>query len=268
MIKNKSADSVACEIKDQVLIVTMNRAEVRNAFNPEMINELTHIFRNRARQAGLRAVVLQGAGESFSAGADLQWMQEMAKYSLDENVGDAVKLDDMFAAIRACPHPTIAYVQGHAFGGALGLIAACDISVAEDETQFGFTEVRLGLIPAVISPYVKEKMNQSDALRLMLTGEIFLAPEAKSSGLISAYGTREESQKKLYGWLTAFRTHGPEAIGAMKQLWLKLSSDSDPAQVRDLTTQAIAERRASVEGQEGLKAFFEKRRPQWPERPI
>lgn len=254
---------VRFETVDHTAYVTLNRPEARNAFDPQMILELTEVFRNLARESKLRCVVLEGEGKSFCSGADLQWMQSMANYSLDENRNDAHALDEMFATIRACNLPIIGRVQGHVMGGAIGLIAVCDIVTAEAETQFCFSEVKLGLLPAVISPYVLEKANRGHAQRFMITGEVFTTAQAGAMGLVHHVGTEAESKGFVVKMVAALHQNGPEAMQKTKELLRDVGSKGVGVDASALTTEAIAQRRLSDEGQEGLKSFLAKKDAAW-----
>lgn len=259
------AKSVSVEKKAGIAWVTLDRADARNAFNPEMIAELRAAFESDLnKDASLRAVILRGAGESFCAGADVAWMRSMANYSFEENRKDADALYAMFLALRACPAPLIARVQGHAMGGALGLISVCDMAFTEENAKFAFSEVRLGIAPAVISPFALEKMERGAAARFMLTGEVFTAAQAKASGLVTDVAPDlvrlDERVAKTIGDLSRC---GLEAVRATKALLRAPGGLADRADLREFATRTIAERRASAEGQEGLRAFLEKREPSW-----
>lgn len=248
---------------DHTAYVRLNRPEARNAFDPQMITELTEVFRNISRIDKFRVVVLEGEGKSFCAGADLQWMKSMALYSRSENEKDAQALDEMFQTMRKCPIPIVARVQGHVMGGALGLLAVCDLVSAEEETQFCFSEVRLGLLPAVISPYILEKANRGHAQRFMITGEVFSPAQAGAMGLIHHVGNEAQTKAFLIKIVAALHLNGPEAMRATKELISKVSKLGVGVESSRLTTEGISERRVSAEAQEGLKAFFEKKDPSW-----
>lgn len=256
--------SIKLEKLGPVMHVTLNRPDVRNAFEPEMIREITEAFASKINNdVSLRAVVLKGAGKSFCAGADLGWMQSMVQYSFEQNLADSAKLFEMFVAIRNCPVPVITRVQGHAMGGAMGLLAVSDIVAAESESQFAFSEARLGLAPAVISPFVSEKMISSAAHRFWLTAEVMTAEETKEAGLVHFVGPMEEVDSFIEKSVKTVCHNGPEAVRATKQLLRLNAKPVAWEQVKAETTRLIAERRVSAEGQEGLKSFFEKRSPSW-----
>ena len=245
--------------------LTLNRPEVRNAFNAEMIAEITAWAERVAGDAGdLRAVVLAGAGESFCAGGDAAWMAQTGAYREAENLRDAMALSRMFRAIDDLPLPVIGRIQGAAVGGGAGLAAVCDIGVAEHDATFGFTEVRLGLIPAVTSPFLLAKIGGSAARELFLTGARFSAARAHQIGLVHAVVPLSELDATVTRYLADIASGGPEAIAAAKALIRTVSGRGmDEAEATRITASAIAKRRTSPEGQEGLRAFLEKRTPRW-----
>ncbi|MCB0410899.1 MAG: enoyl-CoA hydratase/isomerase family protein [Bdellovibrionales bacterium] len=249
---------VKTEIKNDIFYVTLDRAEKKNAFNPEMISELTGIFKNIPN---VRAVLLSGEGSSFCAGADLQWMKDMKNYSLEENRRDSEALYAMFKAILHCQLPVVCKAQGHVMGGALGLLAVSDIVIAESQTQFCFSEVKLGLVPAVISPFVIQKTGPR-AKRWMLTAEVFSSEIAQDVGLVNMISDSSNLGPATDTLVSRFRKLGPEAVQETKRLLRGLAHWSE-TEIKKQTTQVIAERRVSSEGQEGLQAFFEQRKPKW-----
>ncbi len=254
--------SVVVTELNQVAYVKLSRPEVRNAFNPEMIASLTQIFKDFQSRKDLRAVVLQGEGKAFCAGADLNWMKEMVNFSFEQNTDDSAKLFDMFEAMAYCTLPVIGVVHGAAFGGALGLIAVCDEVIAEEGTQFCFSEVKLGIAPAVISSFVNRKAVQGKVRPLMLSGVVFNPHVAQQAGLVTDIAPTGEGHTFLQKVLHNYMQCGPEAVRETKQL-LNDISFLGWSQQRMSTTTLIAERRASAEGQEGLKSFLEKREPSW-----
>jgi methylglutaconyl-CoA hydratase len=256
-------ESLKVEEKNRIVSVILNRPEMRNAFDAKMISDLTNVFIHLSQRNDISAIVLKGEGKTFSAGADLGYMKEMAKFSVSENEEDAAKLDRMFETIRDCRHPLIGRLHGHAMGGALGLASVCDIAAAVDGTQFAFSEVRIGLAPAVISPYVLDKMSISYARRYMLSGEVFGVDEAFESGLIQFHGTESEVDSFVTKLSDTFNANGPEAVRSTKKLLRDLDMTPGWNEKRGLTTKVIAARRVSDEGQEGLRAFLEKRAPSW-----
>ncbi len=246
---------IKTEKNDQgVYSLILNRPDVHNAFNKEMIVQIGSFFDEVSQNSQSRLVTIEGSGPSFSAGADLNYMKDMAQYSLEENVEDASKLDQMFQKIEHCPVPVLAKVHGHILGGGMGLICVCDHIVADPESRFGFTEVNLGLAPAVISPYVLKKISYSQATSLFLSGEKFGADKALRIGLI------HEISNDFKASIQKFLKVAPLAQRACKKLLKDLSLEDD---IKKMTTQTIASLRVSSEGQEGMKALLEKRRPVW-----
>lgn len=247
---------------DHVAYVKLNRPDVRNAFNPEMIAEITETFRQLEMRTDLRAIVLQGEGKSFCAGADLNWMREMVNFSYHKNREDSLRLFDMFETIARCTLPVVGLIHGAAFGGALGLVAVCDEVVAEEGTQFCFSEVKLGIAPAVISAFVQRKAVAGKVRPLMLSGAVFNPQVAQQAGLVTEVAPVGEGHTVLQKVLANYRQGGPEAVRETKKLLSDIAVMTWEQQ-RARTTHLIAERRASDEGQEGLKSFLEKREPSW-----
>lgn len=255
-------ETLEIETEGAVLTVNLNRPEVRNAFNEQMIGELTELFESLRDRTDVRVVVLRGNGKSFSAGADIHWMRDSLDFSREDNVKDARRMSDMFQAINWLPKPVVARVHGAALGGGMGLIAVCDVVVAADDTIFGFTEAKLGIIPAVISRFVVPKIGESWARALYLTAERFHADVARQMGLVhwivAGAGLDGMVQQKVDELLSS----GPEAVHEAKALVDDVLS-CDAGRARDLTAERIARLRTSPEGQEGLRAFLEKRQPGW-----
>jgi methylglutaconyl-CoA hydratase len=237
--------------------VTLNRPEVRNAFNEHLIAEMTSWAQRAAADRELRAVVIAGAGPSFCAGADLSWMTKMAEYTREENLRDAGAAAAMFAAIDKLPVPVIAAVHGAALGGGSGLVAVADIAVAAADATFGFTEVKLGLLPAVIAPYALARIGQAAARELFITGRRFSAAYAKEIGLVHSVVPASELIQTVNTYLIELATNGPEAMAAAKALLRRISNLSI-AEAAPLTADAIAERRVSPEAQRMMKAFLKK----------
>jgi methylglutaconyl-CoA hydratase len=237
--------------------VTLNRPDVRNAFDERLIGEMTAWAERAGNDGELRAVVLRGQGPVFCAGADLTWMAKMAGYTREENLRDARAAAAMFGAIDTLPVPVIAQVHGAALGGGAGLAAVADIVVASEDAMFGFTEVKLGLIPAVIAPYVVAKIGQSAARELFVTGWRFDATHAKEIGLVHAVVQSGDLTLTVNKYLNELAKNGPEAMAAAKGL-LRQIADRSIAEVAPLTAQAIAERRVSDEAQRMMKAFLKK----------
>ena len=237
--------------------VTLNRPEVRNAFNEHLIAEMTAWAEEAATDRSLRAVVMSGAGPSFCAGADLSWMAKMAGYTQEDNLRDARAAAAMFAAIDTLPVPVIAQIHGAALGGGAGLAAVADIAVAADGTTFGFTEVKLGLIPAVIAPYVLAKIGQSAARELFVTGRRFDAAHAKDIGLVHVVAPGGDLVDSVNKYLIEIAANGPEAMSAAKSL-LRTIANQSIADTVPITAKAIAERRVSDEAQQRMKGFLKK----------
>jgi methylglutaconyl-CoA hydratase len=242
--------------------VTLNRPDVRNAFNEHVISDLAAWAEGAASDPGLRVVVISGAGKVFSAGADATWMAKMAVYGHDDNVRDARVAAGMFRAINALPCAVIGRIHGAALGGGSGLAAVCDIVVATESTIFGFTETKLGILPAMISPFVLPKIGVSAARELFLTGMRFTAHQAKAIGLVHAVVPEAELDATVDRYVTELLSAAPTAVAAAKRL-IPLVWGHTPDEVAELTANAIAEQRVSPEGQEGLRAFLEKRKPEW-----
>jgi len=249
-----------------IVTVSLNRPEKRNAFHPGMIKEITKVFKGFEKDKHLRAVLLTGEGASFCSGGDLEWMKEMAGYSNKENLKDAQELFAMYWTIRNCPVPVVGKIFGHAFGGGAGLTAVCDIVAAEDKTQFCFSEVKWGLVPAVISPFVVERASGHLVREWFLTAKVFNAAEALQGGLINRVGAMPEIDFYLEETFKLILNSAPEAVRQTKKLHQSYSSIVWK-KVEPAVTKLIAERRSSPEGQKGLQAFIEKRSPQWSESP-
>jgi methylglutaconyl-CoA hydratase len=245
--------------------LTLNRPDVRNAFNEHVIAELTEWAARTGEAAtrhDIRAVVIAGAGKTFCAGADVTWMSKTVRYTEEENLRDAMAMSRMFAAINELPVAVFGRVQGAALGGGAGLAAVCDIVVAEEAAVFGFTETRLGILPAVISPFALAKIGQTAARALFLTGARFPAARAKEIGLIHEVVPAAELDAAVDRYLHELLSAGPEAVAAAKALIPNVWG-RPIAEAMAVTAAAIAARRVSPEGQEGLKAFLEKRKPWW-----
>ena len=257
------AEFIAQSIENSCSTITLARPELHNAFNEVVIDELTEAFHDVGARDDVRVVILAGQGKSFCAGADINWMKRMVGYSFEENVADADAMASMLRAIRDCPKPVIARVHGAAIGGGVGLTAACDISVALDKAIFSLSEVKLGIIPAVISPFVLEKIGPGHARRYGLTAERFNGVEARRIGLVHETADTIETLDAIIARLVdALKSNSPGALTACKQTLTDVAGMPwDEIQRR--TTQRIAELRVCEEGQEGLKAFLEKRKPAW-----
>lgn len=260
---------------DEVAYVKLNRPEVRNAFHPEMIAELNQVFTQINSNSDVRAVILFGEGRHFCAGADLNWMKSMVNYTVEQNIKDSEELFAMFSSIRDCHKPVVGLVHGAAFGGALGLLACCDYVVAEEAAQFCFSEVKIGLSPAVISHFIIPKISQSFVAPLMISGQVFTSTKALHVGLVHDVVKetkvmeegksipQHEMHHKALKFIENIKNAGPEAVFATKQLVQRIGTVTDGKEAKTLTTRVIAERRVSAEGQEGLKSFLEKRKANW-----
>jgi methylglutaconyl-CoA hydratase len=250
------------EHSEGVLTVTLDRPDVHNAFNDELISEAIDLFTSIDTGA-TRAVVLQGTGKNFCAGADLNWMSRMVSYTREENVRDSSQLAKMYASINACPVPVVGRIQGAAIGGGVGLVAVCDVAITTQQTVFGLSEVKLGILPAVISPYVIAKIGQSHARALFLTGERFEAERALRIGLVHrVVETVEELDAAVYETVTQLKTSGPEAVRECKKL-IEHVAAHDLIDAIPYTIEAIATRRTTEEGQAGMKAFLDKELAPW-----
>ncbi|NNF50825.1 MAG: enoyl-CoA hydratase/isomerase family protein [Gammaproteobacteria bacterium] len=248
-----------------VTTLTLDRPDVHNAFDDKLIESLRSALLECDRDPQTRIIVLTGSGKSFSSGADLNWMQAIAGFSEEENVEDALHLAELMAVLNGARKPTVARVNGHAFGGGVGLIACCDIAIGTQESKFALSEVRLGLVPAVISPYVVSAIGERQARRFFLTGEVFDAAKAREIGLLHIAAAHEDLDTEAEKIIDALLAGGPEAQLASKNLVANISHHGVTAShaLRRRTAELIAQLRGSAEGQEGLSAFLEKRKPGW-----
>src|SRR5437773_2906710 len=248
--------------QDKIATITMRRPEVHNAFNQQLILDLTTAFTDLVTDRQLHAVVLTGEGSSFSAGADLNMMRESAVFTHEQNMDDALRLADLFDTINNFPCPVVARVNGTAIGGGVGLIAVCDIVIAAESARLAFSEVKLGIAPAVISPYVIRKIGETHARVLFVTGERFSATRGREIGLVHTVVPLPELDAALEKTLNELLSSGPQALRACKALALNIGSMQHET-ARRYTAETIAALRVSAEGQEGLRAFLEKRKPSW-----
>lgn len=254
---------VLVEKKNGVARVTLDRPELRNAFDDALISLLNKTFNEVANDDSIRIVILAGNGPAFCAGADLNWMKRMAGYGLEQNLADAQALANMLAALDRLPKPTIARVHGPVFAGGTGLVAACDIAVGTREAKFCLSEAKLGLSPATISPYVLRAMGEREARRYFLTAEVFDAEEALRIGMLSLLVKKEELDKTIDAMVEHLLAGGPQAHAKIKDLIAAVAGRPvDAALVAD-TAKRIAEIRVSPEGREGIASFLEKRKPGW-----
>ena len=256
--------TIKIQLGESMAWINLDRPEVRNALNAELIRELTEVFDWLNSRDDIRVIILKGNGPAFCAGADLAYMKEMASFSYNQNIADAEKLSKLFQTIYYCDKAVIVDVHGACIGGANGIIAAADIVIAEKDTKFAFTEVRLGLTPATISPFVVGKIGNTAAKELMLTGRRFTAEEAKTFGLVNVVVDEAELIDTERQYIDHFLQASPDAIAECKNLLRMVTGTDDRYNpVFMQTSVAIANQRISKAGQEGMKAFFEKRKPEW-----
>ncbi len=246
-----------------VATITLTQPEIRNAFSDEVIVALMQAFETAGSRPDVRAIVLAAEGPAFCAGANLNWMSRMADYSRDENRVDAGELAKMLRSIYECPKPTIARVQGDVYAGGVGLVACCDMAVAVESAVFCLSEVKIGLMPATISPYVIRAMGARAAHRYFLTGERFNAREAHRIGFVHEVAEAEQLDGVVDQWLKHLLSAGPEAVKACKRLVIDVAEREINDQLIAATVEGIAEIRASSEGKEGVQAFLAKRKPSW-----
>ena len=259
-----STDTVLLAVDEKgVATLTLNRPDIHNAFDDRLIGELTHKLREAAHNHAVRVIVLAANGKSFSAGADLNWMKRMAHYSEAENLRDAVALADLMHTITVLPKPTVARVQGPAYGGGVGLVACCDIAVGSRAAQFSLSEVRLGLIPAVISPHVIAAIGERQARRYFVTAERFDAAEAVRIGLLHMLVEETQLDDALRTIVDHLLKGGPKAQGAAKDLIASVANRPIDRRLVEDTAERIARIRVTPEGKEGIAAFLEKRAPGW-----
>ncbi len=245
-----------------VLTVALNRPESHNAMTPEMVQELTAVFQSLPARDDVRVVVVRGNGRSFCAGADLSFMRAAADYTFAENVRDGEAIFDLMMAVDQCPKPLVARVNGATIGGGLGLISCCDIVVAVEQAQFGLSEARLGIVPAVISPFVLAKIGAGNGRELFLTGERFSAAHAQQIGLVQHVVSESELDGKVAERVGQLLLAAPGSQSAIKEL-IRTVAYQPKESVRSHTANLIAQRRASDEGKEGMSAFLQKRKPWW-----
>ncbi|MDC8757937.1 enoyl-CoA hydratase/isomerase family protein [Janthinobacterium fluminis] len=255
--------TLTLSIDEQLATVTLNRPDVRNAFNEQSIADLTLAFERLGRNDSVRAVVLAAHGPAFCAGADLNWMKKMAGYSHAENQADAMQLAEMLRAIYLCPQPVLAKVQGDCYAGGMGLVAACDIVVAAETANFCLSEVKLGLIPATISPYVIKAMGENAARRYFLTAERFTAREAHRIGFVHELASPDALDARTAELVKALVTNSPNAVRQAKTLVREVGGQPVTQALLADTAERIAHIRASEQGREGVQSFLEKRKPNW-----
>lgn len=248
--------------KDDVVTVVLNRPNVHNAMNEVLINELTQCFRRITTDDSVVVVILTGKGKSFCAGADLLWMKRMVNYTVKENKDDSHLLLEMYETINSCPKPVIGRINGNTFGGGIGLLAVCDITVTVPEIQFAFSEVKLGIIPAVISTFIAPRVRLADMRRFFITGERFDSVIANKIGLIDLIVSTEKLDDIINSYIEQIRSSSPNAIKEVKHL-MKNIKEMDYLKYKEFTVEKISELRTSNEGQEGINAFLDKRKPEW-----
>ncbi len=258
-----SSDFLLIEVEAGVARVTLNRAEVRNAFNEKLIEHITQAFAELERRANVRCIVLAANGTAFCAGADLNWMRSMADYTREQNLSDAGRLAAMLQTIYECPKPTIACIQGDVYAGGMGLVAACDIAVSVDTANFCLSEVKLGLVPSTISPYVIRAMGARAAHRYFLTAERFNAAEALRIGFVHEVVAADQLVAKVAELSAALCSAGPEAVKLCKKLVQDVANKDITPELVKMTVASIADVRVSPEGREGVQSFLQKRKPDW-----
>ncbi|MEI6124114.1 MAG: enoyl-CoA hydratase-related protein [Bacteroidota bacterium] len=259
----KNYETIQIENNQGVASIWMNRPELHNALNQQLITDLIDCFENANAMSDIRIIVLRGRGKSFCAGADLNYMKGIATFGFDENYQDSLRLAKCFNAIYTCSKPTIAVVQGAAIGGANGLLAACDFVYCADDTRFAFSEVKLGIAPATISPYVIKRIGEYGSRELMISGKRFTGKEAEWHRLVNKSLPLEELDAYVQSVIDGLMISGPEAMAATKSLIYSITNKLSFEDSIDYTARLIAELRASKEGQEGMASFLEKRKPNW-----
>lgn len=259
----KNSSVYLTDHQNGIFRITLNNPQVHNAFDEQLISELLHLLRELDQDKRVRVLILDAKGQSFSAGADLNWMKRMSAYSRDENYQDSIQLAKLMSSLFSMRCSTIAAVQGAAYGGGIGLVACCDIAIASDQASFCLSEVKLGLIPAVISPYVVKALGQRSAKRYFLTAERFDARRATEIGLISETVAKDALEARVMSLAERILANGPAAVVKAKQLIQEVDSKPIDESLQQLTAERIAEIRATDEGREGISAFLEKRPANW-----
>jgi methylglutaconyl-CoA hydratase len=255
-------ETIRCEIKDRVAYIDFCRPQVHNAFNDTVIYEMTELFNELDKESELRAVVLSGEGKSFCAGADLNWMKRVINQSFEENLKESNALADLFAMIYNFRCPVIGQINGAAIGGGVGFVAVCDIAIAADSAVFSFSEVKIGLVPACIGPYVVKKIGEGRAREFFITGERMKAEKAFGIGLVNNHVPDDELDEAVGRLLRMIKSSGPEAITVAKKLVAAVPNMTEK-EYKPFTAEMIAGLRVSDEGREGMNAFLEKRKPKW-----
>lgn len=252
-----------CEIQDKVMIIALNRCEKQNAFDDQLLLALQARLEEGIANPKVHVILLRANGRHFSAGADAQWMQRMASFSESENQQDAMVLAQLMHSLHHCPKPTIAAVHGAAYGGGAGLVAACDIAIAADNAKFCFSEVKLGLIPAVISPYVIKAMGERVTQWLFMSAEVFSAEQAQAYKLVHICTSEAELTAFAIDYAKKLANLAPQAVKECKQLIATVANQPIDNRLITKTAQLIAQKRISAEGQQGLLAFLNKKTPKW-----
>ncbi len=250
------------EKKGNIAHITFNRSEIHNAIDSTVITEVSEIFGTISKDGSVRAIVLTGAGKSFCAGADLNWMKSFKDQGYDSNLKESLALADMFHQINTCPLPVIGRINGAAYGGGAGFVAVCDIAIAAKSAAFSFSEVKIGLAPAVISPFVIRKIGEAKAREYFITGARISAEKALQAGLINHAVDDDQLDKAVEKTIESILTSGPKAVATAKKIINEVSS-MPSEKILQYTADAIARLRVSDEGQEGISAFLEKRKPKW-----
>ena len=260
---NNHCKNLLINTENHIATVILNRPEVRNAFNDEMISELTSVFKQLGKDDEVRVIVLAAAGKAFCAGADLNWMRAMADYDYEENLADADKLAQMLKTIYECPKPTIAAIQGDVYAGGMGLVAVCDVAIAAKMANFCLSEVRLGLAPATISPYVIRALGTRASQRYFLTAEVFDAKKARQLGFIHERVSEDDLADTVAELCNKIVNNSPEAIETCKRLLHDIAGAPIDDKLIASTVKDIADIRSSKQGKEGVQAFLQKRKPSW-----
>ncbi|MFC2111332.1 enoyl-CoA hydratase-related protein [Bacteroidota bacterium] len=256
-------ETIELIINENIATIWFNRPEVRNGFNEVMIAEVTKCINSINENEKIRIVVFRGRSKSFSAGADLNWLGGVAKYSFEENYSESSKLADCFHLIYTCKKPTIAVAHGASIGGANGFLAACDFAFCEESTVFSLSEVKIGIVPSCISPYVRKRVGEYVAKELMLSGQRFYGKDAQQYRLVNKSLPKESLEEYVENTIKQLLTSGPGAMAACKNLIYDISNELTFEESIDYTAKMIAELRASKEGQEGMASFLERRKPNW-----
>lgn len=262
MSEKREYQTVLYSIEDRIVRITLNRPEIRNAFNDIMITELLEIFGDIAEREDVRVVVMTGSGSSYCAGADLHWMKRVKEYSYEENFEDTLRLAELMYSMYSSPKPTIARVNGPAIGGGTGFVAVCDLAIAADSAVFSFSEVKIGVVPACISPYVVRRVGERACREFFLTGERLTAQRAFESGLVNQVVPLEELDTAVEERVKHLLSSGPYALNVCKQLLQKVPL-LNFEEAKTYTADVLAKLREGEEAQEGMAAFFEKRKPRW-----